>query len=76
VVRNGPIEVVDYAMDFWLEQTREELTKRQEEIQSLRIKERIHQGIKTRLELELPYEAFWPQAMALGMRPRNLQNTL
>ena len=42
----------------------------------MRIKERIHKGIKTRLELELPYEAFWPQAMALGMHLKNLPNTL
>ena len=63
-------------MDFWLQQMREDLTQQQDEIRNLRIKERIHKGIKTRLELELPYEAFWPQAMALGMHPKNLPNTL
>lgn len=28
VVRNGPIEVVDYAMEFWLERLKEEMTLR------------------------------------------------
>jgi len=28
VVKNGPIEVVDYAMDFWLQQMREDLTQK------------------------------------------------
>lgn len=49
VVRNGPIEVVDYAMEFWLLRLKEEMDGKQEEVRGLRIKDRIHLGIKTRL---------------------------
>jgi rpsU-divergently transcribed protein len=55
---------------------REEMGQKQDEIRNTRIKDRIHQGIRIRLHLELPYEEFWPQAMALGMHPQNLPNTL
>jgi hypothetical protein len=48
VIRKGPIEVVDYAMDTWLDETKTAL-------EGLPLKEvnpikmRIHTGIKTRL---------------------------
>ena len=48
-MRNGPIEVVDYAMEFWLLRLREEMSGKREEVRGLRIKDRIHLGIKTRL---------------------------
>ena len=47
----------------------EELVQREAEMQQMRIRERIALGIKTRLELEIPYKAVWPQAMALGALP-------
>ena len=50
IVKRGPIEVVDYAMEFWLKQMHQEL-KSHEEMQKLRIRERVHLGVKTRLEL-------------------------
>ena len=48
---------------------KEELTGAQEELQKMRIRDRVHKGIKTRLSLELPYIDHWPQAMALGAQP-------
>ena len=45
-------------------------------MQKLRIRERVHLGVKTRLELQVPYKAVWPQAMALGAQPNNIPNTL
>ena len=42
----------------------------------MRISERIHLGVKTRLELEVPYKKVWPQAMALGAQPQNVTSTL
>jgi ubiquinone biosynthesis protein COQ9 len=74
VVKNGPIEVVDYAMDLWLAQMREELSSN-EDLGTLKIRERVSLGIKTRLELEVPYKSVWPQAMALGAHPLNMPKT-
>ena len=60
MIKRGPIEVVDHAMEFWLKQMNEELSARQEEMQEMRIRERIALGIRTRLELEIPYKSVWP----------------
>ena len=76
VVKRGPIEVVDYAMEFWLKQMQEQLKAEQEELSKMRIRQRVFQGVKTRIELEIPYKKVWPQAMALGALPQNAQNTL
>ena len=50
--------------------------QKQDEIRNARIKDRIHQGIRTRIHLDLPYEEFWPKDMALLMQPQNLPSTL
>ena len=42
----------------------------------MRIRERVHRGVKTRLSLEIPYIKYWPQAMALGAQPQNIVNTM
>jgi len=55
-------------MAFWLDQMKQELSAR-DDIASMRIRDRVHLGIKTRLELEIPYKGVWPQAMALGALP-------
>jgi len=39
------------------------------DIKEMKIRERIHFGVKTRLSLVLPYQEVWPQAMALGLKP-------
>lgn len=75
ILKRGPIEVVDYAMDFWLQEMHRDLTSRQEELGQMRVRDRINTGIKTRLELVLPYKKVWPQAMALGAHPQNLPST-
>ena len=71
MIRKGPIEVVDYAMDTWLAETKATL-----EAMPLKevnpIKARIHTGIKTRLDCDLDYIGVWPGAMALGLQPANL----
>jgi len=54
----------------------EQMTGRQEELAQMRIRERVHQGVKTRIELEIPYKKMWPQAMALGALPQNVPSTL
>jgi len=41
----------------------------------MRIRDRVHLGVKTRIELEIPYKAVWPQAMALGAQPQNFAAT-
>ena len=66
IIKRGPIEIVDHAMEFWLKQMNEELTAKRAEIESMRIRDRVHLGVKTRLELSIPYKKVWPQAMALG----------
>ena len=63
-------------MEFWLTQMKEELQGAQEELSSMRIRDRVHRGVKTRLSLELPYIEHWPQAMALGAQPQNFVNTM
>ena len=66
-------------MHFWLEQMRQELTEggsAEKKMGELRISQRIHLGVKTRLELEIPYKKVWPGAMALGAQPQNVPQTL
>ena len=46
------------------------------DLTQMRVRERVHLGVKTRLELEIPYKAVWPQAMALGANPQNIPSTL
>lgn len=75
MVRQGPIEVVDFAMKTWLKQMEEDLSAN-EDLQNMSVREKIHLGIKTRLQLVVPYQDVWPQAMALGLQPRNFTNTL
>ena len=58
VVKKGPIELVDYAMEFWLQEMKDGLS--QQDLTQMRIRERVHTGIKTRLELEIPYLKVWP----------------
>ena len=60
-------------MDFWLKQTREALENT--DMNEMRIREKVHTGIKTRLQLEVPYLKVWPQAMILGAQPANTLNT-
>mmetsp|Transcript_6504 Transcript_6504/g.4627 ORF Transcript_6504/g.4627 Transcript_6504/m.4627 type:complete len:85 (-) Transcript_6504:295-549(-) len=42
----------------------------------MKVRERVRSGIKTRLELVIPYVDQWPQAIALGARPDNLRTSL
>lgn len=57
LVRRGPIEVVDHAMDTWLAQMRADLTsdEMKEQLREMRVRQRVQFGIRTRLELVLPY---------------------
>ena len=59
VVRRGPIEVVDFAMASWLTQMTEDL-QATPTLSDMKVRERIHLGIKTRLECVLPYQEVWP----------------
>ena len=63
-------------MEFWLAQMSQELTAAQSELTQMRIGQRVHLGVKTRLELEVPYKAVWPQGMALGAQPQNIPTTM
>jgi len=47
VLKRGPIEVVDFAMQTWLNQMREDLKSK--DLNGLNVSNRIHLGIKTRL---------------------------
>lgn len=60
ILKRGPIEVVDHAMEFWLQEMHRDLTSRQEELGQMRVRDRINTGIKTRLELVIPYKKVWP----------------
>ena len=40
------------------------------------VSDRISSGIKVRLSYIVPYVNYWPQAMALGLKPSNIQNTV
>ena len=44
--------------------------------QELGTTEKVRVGVKTRLLLMSPYIEKWPQAMALGLKPRNLPTTV
>ena len=54
-------------MQTWLKQMREDLE--QKDMKEMKIRERIHFGVKSRLSLVIPYQDVWPQAMALGLKP-------
>ena len=59
ILKRGPIEVVDHAMEFWLSEMHRELSSR-EDLKAMRVRERVSTGIKTRLELVVPYKKVWP----------------
>jgi len=72
----GAIELVEYAMAqidaAWVA----ELEARQDELASLpSSRERLERAIRWRLRLIAPYLAQWPQALALGLSPHNLETT-
>jgi len=48
----------------------------QTDLEPLSINDRVKLGIKTRLLYQAPMLRSWPQAMALGMQPQNVTETL
>lgn len=74
--QRGAIELVEYALaqidKAWLA----ELEARKEELASLpSSRERLERAIQWRLQLIAPHLAQWPQALALGLSPHNLEAT-
>ena len=83
LLQQGPYDIVQFAMDEWLRQLQEELrlykgARDEVEVpyQELGTTEKVRVGVKTRLLLMSPYIEKWPQAMALGLKPRNLPTTV
>lgn len=70
----GPYDLIDYAMDKWYDQLKVELDEL--DLSKLGLKGRLKIGIKTRLSYQIPYQMHWASAMALGLHPYYLSNTL
>ena len=68
-MKNGPYDVVTFAMEEWTKQMREDLLEESHEFNSLGTTKKVRMGIKTRLQIMSPYIDVWPQAMALGLKP-------
>ena len=45
------------------------------DLESLRVNERVKAGIQARLEYLSQFQKQWPQAMAIGLMPNNVQTT-
>ncbi|CDW88966.1 UNKNOWN [Stylonychia lemnae] len=74
ILKRGPMDVVDYTMELWFQQMKQDLEKAN--LQEMNVTSRIQTGIKTRLSYVVPYLDKWPQAMYLGIDPKNLGNTV
>ena len=72
ILKNGAYDVVTFAMEEWLRQTREDLLDESSEFNTLGTTNKVKLGVKTRLKLIHPYINVWPQAMALGLKPQFL----
>ena len=80
MLKNGPYDIVTFAMDQWLDQMRNDLIDYTETIKNydgegatkivkfneLDTSQKLKLGLRTRLELMSPYEPKWGQAIALG----------
>jgi len=89
LLRNGPYDIVTFAMDEWLNQMKADIVryhkavedeetgeKKEIRFEDLDVTHKLHVGIKRRLQEMSRYVGTWPQAMALGLRPQHLPSTL
>ena len=70
----GAYDLVDFAMDKWYYQMRQELDDL--ELSKVGVRERLKIGINIRLSYQKPYIEYWAAAMALGIHPVYINNTL
>eukprot|EP00455_Lapot_gusevi_P039925 TRINITY_DN4493_c0_g1_i1.p1 TRINITY_DN4493_c0_g1~~TRINITY_DN4493_c0_g1_i1.p1 ORF type:complete len:284 (+),score=59.91 TRINITY_DN4493_c0_g1_i1:40-891(+) len=69
----GAIELVEYFIGKCNTELPTKLA--QMPLQEMRTTKKVREGIKTRLEMQIPYISTWHQAMALGALPQNVCNT-
>ena len=63
ILKNGPYDVVIFAMDEWRKQMKEDILVYEDDdikFQDLKTPQKIKLGVKTRLELMAPYIDKWP----------------
>ena len=70
----GPYDLVDFAMDKWYFQMKNELDDL--ELGKVGVQERLKIGVKLRLSYQKPYIEYWAAAMSLGIHPYYLSNTM
>lgn len=70
----GAFDLVDFAMEKWYIQLKVELDEL--DLSKLGLIGRLKTGIKTRLSYQIPYHNYWSSAMALGLHPYHLPQTL
>eukprot|EP00347_Sterkiella_histriomuscorum_P022999 403336342 len=73
VLKRGPMDLIDYTMELWFQQMKAELQITN--MHEMNVRQRVHKGIKTRLQYVVPYLEKWPQGMYLGIAPQNWQTT-
>jgi ubiquinone biosynthesis protein COQ9 len=70
----GAYDLVNFAMRRWYDQLKIELDEL--DMNKLGLIGRLKTGIKTRLSYQIPFMKYWPSAMALGLHPYHIGNTL
>ena len=70
----GTYDLVDFAMEKWYNQLKIELDEL--DLSKLGLIGRLKTGIKARLSYQIPYNNHWSSAMAIGLHPYHLSQTL
>lgn len=73
-LERGPAELVEHFVLKSNEEFAAQAAQRKGDLENMRLKERIAQLLRWRLELTAPYVDSWPQAMALQALPTNAGN--
>lgn len=82
IYKRGIIDIIYTAMDGWNKELQEYYTKefnennRYSNLDYLISEINFKNGIKKRLELQIPFIANWNQAIKLGMHPKYIKNTI
>jgi ubiquinone biosynthesis protein COQ9 len=69
-------DLISYFNDNCNDRLKDLLTSTSEELSAMRIRDRVAQGVKHRLEMIQPYKSSWSDALAVQTQPQNLPASL
>eukprot|EP01113_Clastostelium_recurvatum_P011049 TRINITY_DN15569_c1_g2_i2.p1 TRINITY_DN15569_c1_g2~~TRINITY_DN15569_c1_g2_i2.p1 ORF type:complete len:262 (-),score=33.75 TRINITY_DN15569_c1_g2_i2:32-817(-) len=73
---NGGYDLVHYFVDQSNKNLAKQLSERRDQLVSMRLRDRVAEGVKLRLSMIGPYISRWPQAVSLLAHPANATSSL